>query len=193
MSYTCGYIILFSLYVTHAFDSWSLLLASFLLQLIQASLTNNMPKFLFPPLNRFLAELGLRGLRVPFSFLGNFLPYLPIIHIITHTTRFIKYKYRIFFPSIQPSHGRLLMSIGYWFFFGNFACFLSHVKNHPRGVGWRFYLFVDLLWLVRWSRHLVIDCGLLGNRMYWSYQRFAGKGLVVVREGISTPNAPYLR
>jgi len=28
---------------------------------------------------------------------------------------------------------------------------------------------------------------------YWSYQRFAGKGLVVVREGISTPNAPYLR
>ena len=28
---------------------------------------------------------------------------------------------------------------------------------------------------------------------YWSYQRFAGKGLVVVREGISTPNTPYLR
>jgi hypothetical protein len=28
---------------------------------------------------------------------------------------------------------------------------------------------------------------------YWSYQRFAGKELVVVREGISTPNAPYLR
>jgi hypothetical protein len=25
------------------------------------------------------------------------------------------------------------------------------------------------------------------------YQRFTGKGLVVVREGISTPNAPYLR
>ncbi|KAJ6875961.1 YDG domain-containing protein [Populus alba x Populus x berolinensis] len=47
--------------------------------------------------------------------------------------------------------------------------------------------------LVRWSRHLVIDCRLLGNRMYWSRQRFAGKGLVVVREGISTPNAPYLR
>ena len=46
---------------------------------------------------------------------------------------------------------------------------------------------------VRWSRHLVIDCGLLGNRMYWSCKRFTGKGLVVVREGISTPNAPYLR
>jgi len=28
---------------------------------------------------------------------------------------------------------------------------------------------------------------------YWSYQRFAGKKLVVVREGISTPNTPYLR
>jgi hypothetical protein len=28
---------------------------------------------------------------------------------------------------------------------------------------------------------------------YWSYQRFAGKELVVIREGISTPNAPYLR
>jgi hypothetical protein len=47
--------------------------------------------------------------------------------------------------------------------------------------------------LVRWSRHLVINCGLLGNRMYWSCLRFMGKGLVVVREGISTPNAPYLR
>jgi len=105
MNYTCGYIILFSLYVAHAFDSRSLLLAGFLLQLIQASLTNKMPKFLFPLFNRFLAELGLRGLRVPFSFLGNCLPYLPIVHIITHTTRFIKYKFRISFPSIQPSHG----------------------------------------------------------------------------------------
>ena len=28
---------------------------------------------------------------------------------------------------------------------------------------------------------------------YWSYQRFKGKGQIVVREGISTPNAPYLR
>jgi len=28
---------------------------------------------------------------------------------------------------------------------------------------------------------------------YWSYQRFVGKGLVVIREGISTPNTPYLR
>jgi hypothetical protein len=28
---------------------------------------------------------------------------------------------------------------------------------------------------------------------YWSYQRFASKGLVMVREGISTPNTPYLR
>ena len=28
---------------------------------------------------------------------------------------------------------------------------------------------------------------------YRSYQRFAGKELVVVREGISTPNTPYLR
>ena len=54
-------------------------------------------------------------------------------------------------------------------------------------------LVVVALLLVRWSRHLVIDFGLLGNRMYWSCQRFAGKGLVVVREGISTPNAPYLR
>ena len=47
--------------------------------------------------------------------------------------------------------------------------------------------------LVRWSRHLVIHWGLLGNLMYWSCQRLAGKGLVVVREGISTPNTPYLR
>ena len=168
MSYTCGYIILFSLYVTHAFDSWSLLLASFLLQLIQASLTNNMPKFLFPPLNRFLAELGLKGLRVPFSFLGNCLPYLPIIHILTHTTRFIKYKYRIFFPSIQPSHGRLLMSIGYWFFFGNFACFLSRVCDvgdddepfvPPKEVLCCWEGFLDLiikLWLRFRSRHLVL-------------------------------------
>ena len=54
-------------------------------------------------------------------------------------------------------------------------------------------LLLRLLELVRWSRHLVIDCELLGNRMYWSCQRFASKGLVVVREGISTPNAPYLR
>ena len=49
------------------------------------------------------------------------------------------------------------------------------------------------IWLVRWSRHLVIYWRLLENRMYWSCQRFASKGLVVVREGISTPNAPYLR
>ena len=56
-----------------------------------------------------------------------------------------------------------------------------------------FIVVVLCLNLVRWSRHLVIDCGLLGNQMYWSCQRFAGKGLVVVREGISTPNAPYLR
>ena len=56
-----------------------------------------------------------------------------------------------------------------------------------------FHLVVVCLNLVRWSRHLVIDFGLLGNRMYWSCQRFTGKGLVVVREGISTPNTPYLR
>ena len=55
------------------------------------------------------------------------------------------------------------------------------------------FLVVFVLNLVRWSRHLVIDFGLLGNRMYWSCQRFVGKGLVVVREGISTPNTPYLR
>jgi hypothetical protein len=29
--------------------------------------------------------------------------------------------------------------------------------------------------------------------VYWSCQRFTGKGLVVVREGISIPNTPYLR
>jgi len=58
--------------------------------------------------------------------------------------------------------------------------------------GWRSFVVV-LFDLIRWSRHLVIDCGLLGNRMYWSCQRFAGKGLVVIRKGISTPNAPYLR
>jgi hypothetical protein len=74
----------------------------------------------------------------------------------------------------------------------NLKIYLSHVKN-PHGIGWRFFFVCCLLWLVRWSRHLVIDCGLLGNRMYWSCQRFMGKGLVVVREGISTPNAPYLR
>ena len=56
-----------------------------------------------------------------------------------------------------------------------------------------FSLLLHLLELVRWSSHLVIDCGLLGNQMYWSCQRFTGKELVVVREGISTPNAPYLR
>ena len=56
-----------------------------------------------------------------------------------------------------------------------------------------FFLVVALLDLVRWSRHLVIDCGLLENQMYWSCQRFMGKRLIVVREDISTPNAPYLR
>jgi hypothetical protein len=30
-------------------------------------------------------------------------------------------------------------------------------------------------------------------QMYWSCQRFTGKGLVVTRKGISTPSAPYLR
>ena len=64
-------------------------------------------------------------------------------------------------------------------------------SENQRGIGWRsFRCRFDL---IRWSRHLVIDCGLLGNRMYWSCQRFAGKGLVVVREGISTSNTPYLR
>jgi len=29
--------------------------------------------------------------------------------------------------------------------------------------------------------------------MYWSFQRFTGKGLVVVKEDVSTPKAPYLR
>jgi hypothetical protein len=53
--------------------------------------------------------------------------------------------------------------------------------------------FSLLRYLIRWSRHLVIYWRLLGNLIYWSCQRFAGKGLVVVREGISTPNAPYLR
>jgi len=64
-------------------------------------------------------------------------------------------------------------------------------SENQRGIGWRF--FRCSFCLVRWSRHLVINCGLLGNRMYWSCLRFMGKGLVVVREGISTPNAPYLR
>ncbi|KAJ6976466.1 hypothetical protein NC653_028562 [Populus alba x Populus x berolinensis] len=67
-------------------------------------------------------------------------------------------------------------------------------SQSARGIGWRFNSRCCIcLNLVRWSRHLVIDFGLLGNRMYWSCQRFAGTGLVVVREGISTPNAPYLR
>ena len=59
----------------------------------------------------------------------------------------------------------------------------------------RLAIFRCCVWLnlVRWSRHLVIDFGILGNRMYWSCQRFTGKGLVVVKEGISTLNAPYLR
>ena len=64
-------------------------------------------------------------------------------------------------------------------------------SKNQRGIGWRF--FRCSFCLVRWSRHLVINCGLLGNRMYWSCLRFMGKGLVVVREGISTTNAPYLR
>ena len=64
----------------------------------------------------------------------------------------------------------------------------------PRGIGLAIFLFVVVcLNLVHWSRHLVIYWRLLGNRMYWSCQRFADKGLVVVRKGISTPNAPYLR
>jgi hypothetical protein len=54
-------------------------------------------------------------------------------------------------------------------------------------------LFVIMFDLICWSRHLVIYRRLLGNRMYWSCQRFADKVLVVVREGISTSNAPYLR
>jgi hypothetical protein len=65
-------------------------------------------------------------------------------------------------------------------------------RQNPRGVGLAIFRYA-LLDLVRWSRHLVIYWRLLGNRMYWSCQRFAGKGLVVVREGINTPNAPYLR
>jgi hypothetical protein len=63
---------------------------------------------------------------------------------------------------------------------------------HAASAGDFFFMLRLFDWFVG-SRHLVIDCGLLGNRMYWSCQRFAGKGLVVVREGISTPNAPYLR
>ena len=67
-------------------------------------------------------------------------------------------------------------------------------KKSARGIGWRFFSrYCVAFALVRWSRHLVIDFGLLGNRMYWSCQRFTSKGLVVAREGISTPSAPYLR
>ncbi|KAJ6858011.1 hypothetical protein NC652_040523 [Populus alba x Populus x berolinensis] len=60
---------------------------------------------------------------------------------------------------------------------------VARQKTSARGIGWRFLSLLRLLEFVRWSRHLVIDFGLLGNRMYWSCQRFAGKGLVVVREG----------
>ena len=46
-------------------------------------------------------------------------------------------------------------------------CVARRKKSHTRGIGWRFISFVVIgLNLVRWSRHLVIDCGLLGNRMY---------------------------
>ena len=70
---------------------------------------------------------------------------------------------------------------------------LSHVRKSARR---RLVIFrCCVIWFdsVCWSRHLVIYWRLLGNRMYWSCQRFAGKGLVVVRKGISTPNTPYLR
>lgn len=96
------------------------LLVNFLPHLIHASWIYNMQKLFLPPFNLVLAELGLRRLRVPFSFPCHSLPHLLIVPIITHITRFIKYKYIIYFPPIQSSHGRPLMSLGYWFFFGNY-------------------------------------------------------------------------
>jgi len=69
---------------------------------------------------------------------------------------------------------------------------LSHVRKSARHRAGDFSLSFCFDWFVG-SRHLVINCGLLGNRIYWSCQRFMDKRLVVVREGISTPNAPYLR
>jgi hypothetical protein len=124
-------IISFPSHVTHAFDSQSFLLSSSHVFPISklptptnSCITYNMPNIVLPPLNLFLAELGLRGLRVPFSFLCNDLSHLLIVHIITHITRFIGYKFRISFPSIQPSYGRPLMSLGRWFFSDNFAWFL---------------------------------------------------------------------
>ena len=73
------------------------------------------------------------------------------------------------------------------------GCVLIVARHKIRAASAGNFFVVVLFDLIRWSRHLVIDCRLLGNRMYWSCQRFTGKGLVVIREGISTPNAPYLR
>jgi hypothetical protein len=70
---------------------------------------------------------------------------------------------------------------------------LSHVRKSARHRAWRLFRLLVCFDYIVGSRHLVFNWGLLGNLIYWSCQRFIGKELVVVREGISTPNAPYLR
>ena len=61
--------------------------------------------------------------------------------------------------------------------------------SNLHGVGWWFF-FMCLLESVRWSRHLVIYWKPLGNRIYWSCQRFTGKGLVMVREVLAPLTHP---
>jgi len=94
------------------------------------------------------------------------------------------------FNFILQSNIRFILFFNFYPHYFNWYCRTSK-KIRAASAG-DLFCYV-LIWLVRWSRHLVIDWGLLGNQMYWSCQRFASKGLVVVRKGISTPNAPYLR
>jgi len=51
---------------------------------------------------------------------------------------------------------------GFYNRFIKFQMILAYVACHLRGIGWWFFVCI-LLWLVRWSRHLVFNWRLLGN------------------------------
>ena len=93
-------IISFPSHVTHAFDSQSFLLSSSHVFPISklptptnSCITYNMPNIVLPPLNLFLAELGLRGLRVPFSFLCKW--FVSFTHCSHHNTYYKVYRVQI--------------------------------------------------------------------------------------------------
>jgi len=126
-----------------------------------------------------------------------------VIHYAHHWWKYRQFLVRWCFPEVMGTVHTLLMETSmvsgpsvFSRIDENYSTPMSVVARQKirAASGWRFFLcFLVLIWLVRWSRHLVIYWGLLVNLMYWSCQRFTGKGLVVIREGINTPNAPYLR